>query len=201
MTIIANELTKRFNRNVIFKNFTYTFSKGEVTAVLGPNGSGKSTLLRVLSGQLEPDEGSLSYFNGESTSDNIFQSLGFVAPYIDVPEEFTFKELLAFQRKFKHSELSNEEIIDNCHLRKFQDTSIKEFSSGMKQRVKLSLNLFFEHKVFIFDEPCSHLDKEGFDWFNAYLAKIAKKGIVIVGSNNPNEYLCAKQFVDIQDFK
>lgn len=201
MTIIANNITKRYNRNVIFKDFSFQFDNKRISAILGPNGSGKSTLLRILSSQLEPDSGSLSYFDGKVLADKIFKHIGYVAPYIDIPEEFTFNELLSFQKKFKSSSLSNDDIIDKCHLLNFKDTCLKEFSSGMKQRAKLSLNLFFNHEIYLFDEPCSHLDKEGFAWFNANIQELKGNGTIVICSNNSDEYLHAEQFVDIQDFK
>ncbi|MBI1183964.1 ATP-binding cassette domain-containing protein [bacterium] len=200
MTITVSKLTKRFNRNVIFSDMSCSFPSNSISAILGPNGSGKSTFLRVLAAQLEPDEGSLHYPEGMN-SHNAYQELGFVAPYIDIPEEFSFDELLTFHKKFKSSVLSNDEIIDRCHLLKFRHTAIKEYSSGMKQRVKLSLNLFFDLKLYLFDEPCSHLDKEGFQWFNEHVQALTKKGIVVIGSNNENEYRHAQQLIDIQHFK
>ena len=200
MTLVAKGISKRYNRNVIFKEFSYTFNSGHIYAILGPNGSGKSTLIKVLSGQVEPDDGTLEHF-GKTESDDSYRDIGLTAPYVSVPEEFNFKELLTFHGQFKKPDLSVDEIIHNAGLDYAAQTPIKDYSSGMKQRVKLCLNLFFYHKVHLFDEPCSHLDKAGFSWFNQQLEHLPKNRIYIIGSNNPDEYGLSDQQIEIQQFK
>lgn len=200
MTLVAKSISKRYNRNVIFKEFSYTFEPGHIYAILGPNGSGKSTLIKVLSGQVEPDDGILEHF-GQKDAYNSFQDIGLTAPYVSVPEEFNFAELLAFHGQFKTPDSEIKEIIHNTGLEHAAKIPIKDYSSGMKQRVKLCLNLFFRHKIHLFDEPCSHLDQEGFSWFNSQLKQLPKDRILIIGSNNPDEYVQSDQQIEIQLFK
>lgn len=201
MTITVKNLAKRYNRNVIFKGFSAQFEPEKTYAILGPNGSGKSTLLKVLASITDPDEGEIVYQVPNIKKEHIFQTVGYVAPYIDVPEEYTFPELLTFHSKFKASRFALTEIVERCGLSKFVDVPIKEYSSGMKQRVKLSLVLFFKNLISIYDEPCSHLDKEGFDWYNEHVQNHVKHGLVLIGSNNPEEYRSADVHIDIQSFK
>ncbi|HET6995251.1 MAG TPA: ATP-binding cassette domain-containing protein, partial [Chitinophagaceae bacterium] len=61
MTISLSDAGKRFNREWIFRHFTYTFEEGKSYAITGPNGSGKSTLLQVISGAMHANEGSIKY--------------------------------------------------------------------------------------------------------------------------------------------
>jgi ABC-type multidrug transport system ATPase subunit len=61
MTISLSDAGKRFNREWIFRHFTYTFEEGKSYAIIGPNGSGKSTLLQVLSGAMHVNEGRVKY--------------------------------------------------------------------------------------------------------------------------------------------
>ena len=61
MTISLSDAGKRFNREWIFRHFTYNFEQGKSYAIIGPNGSGKSTLLQVISGAVHISEGSLKY--------------------------------------------------------------------------------------------------------------------------------------------
>ncbi|MFY0672572.1 MAG: ABC transporter ATP-binding protein [Bacteroidia bacterium] len=201
MTITVKNLAKKYNRSVIFKGLDYEFQKGIITAITGSNGSGKSTLLRVLSSQLEPDAGNLVYEVADNDHSMVYEHIGFVAPYIDIPDEFSFLELLKFHSKFKQPTLSLDQIITTCFLEHFAKKPIKEYSSGMKQRVKLSLNLFFLNEIYLFDEPCSHLDSNGFNWFNKHLPNLKKHGTVIIASNNKEEIKHASQSIDIQQFK
>lgn len=200
MTLVAKGLSKRYNRNVIFRNFNFEFTPGHIYAILGPNGSGKSTLIKVLSGQVEPDEGELEHF-GVSKAEDAFKDIGLTAPYASVPEEFTFKELLIFHKQFKNIDRTIEEVLAVSGLQNVANKMIRDFSSGMKQRVKLCINLFFSHKVHLFDEPCSHLDQEGFQWFNEQLSKLSKDRIVVIGSNTAEEYVLSDQQIEIQQFK
>ena len=57
MKILLTDAGKRFNRDWIFRNFSYEFQSGTSYAITGPNGSGKSTLLQVLSGNIQLSEG------------------------------------------------------------------------------------------------------------------------------------------------
>src|SRR6185503_17366945 len=68
MTISLSDAGKRFNREWIFRHFTYTFEEGKSYAVIGPNGSGKSTLLQVISGAMHANEGIIQYRVGSFES-------------------------------------------------------------------------------------------------------------------------------------
>ena len=62
MRIVATNLGKRFNREWIFKGFSFEFLPAKTYAITGPNGSGKSTLLQVLWGQMPPSNGETAYY-------------------------------------------------------------------------------------------------------------------------------------------
>ena len=88
MEVKLENIGKRFRREWIFRNINYTISSKEKLAVLGPNGSGKSTLMKVLSSHLSPSKGKISYFNnGKKVGlDDVYRSVSFAAPYIDLVE-------------------------------------------------------------------------------------------------------------------
>ncbi|HAD97767.1 MAG TPA: ABC transporter ATP-binding protein, partial [Cryomorphaceae bacterium] len=60
MEVRLEGISRKFNRQKVFQNLTYTFSSGETYAILGGNGSGKSTLIKVILGALTPSKGSIS---------------------------------------------------------------------------------------------------------------------------------------------
>src|SRR5690606_30065650 len=104
LNITLQNLGRRYNREWIFRHIDYTFSLGKKYAILGPNGSGKSTLLKVLSGSLTPSEGQLLYQKDTSTEivvEEIHRELTVAAPYVELIEELTLKEMLEFHFKFK----------------------------------------------------------------------------------------------------
>lgn len=188
---------KRFNRKWIFRQFDWSFEKGVDYAVLGPNGSGKSTLIRVLSTQLGADEGSINY---PIPAKQMYSHINYTAPYIDIPEELSFNELLKFHKRFREARVAIKDIPSRCGLNKAADFPIKEFSSGMLQRVKLSLSLYFKADLILFDEPCSHLDTTGFEWFREE-RKILSSDITIIASNTEKEYEGCRELIEIMEYK
>src|SRR3954470_13417487 len=89
MKVSLTDAGKRFNRDWIFRHFTYTFQKGNSYAITGPNGSGKSTLLQVLSGSMQLSEGNglWSARKGEVAHEEVYKQVSLCAPYLEVVEE------------------------------------------------------------------------------------------------------------------
>src|ERR1700690_3188542 len=146
MNISAKNLGKRFNREWIFKHLSYEFESGNTYAVVGPNGSGKSTLLQILWGQMPASEGALTYIDGASfiPPENIFKFLSIATSSMELIEEFTLQEMVRFHFNFKRSGNANSvpEILERMELHHASDKYISNFSSGMRQRLKLGLALF-----------------------------------------------------------
>jgi ABC-type multidrug transport system ATPase subunit len=204
MTIDLENTGRRFNQEWIFRNLTYQFRSGERYAVLGPNGSGKSTLLSMILGNLSPSEGKISYADEKQISEEeIYGHLSFAAPYLDLIEEFTLQETIDFHFKFKrfYSGLDQDSVLDVLGLAKSQDKALKYFSSGMKQRTKLALACCTDSKILLLDEPTSNLDKEGTSWYHRLIDNFTLDKMVIVGSNQEEEYSFCNHFVRITDYK
>lgn len=205
ITISIEGLSKRFNREWIFKNFSYEFKPGNVYAITGPNGSGKSTLLSILWGQVPPTTGILKYSHGsiEIPVEEMHNYISIATPYMDLIEDFTLLETLEFHFKLKkvRSNLSHESLLEKLYLTDSKDKYIRNFSSGMKQRLKLGLALFTESALIYLDEPGSHLDEFAFQWYREQLASVPGDCVVFIGSNDPAEYLGATQIVDLKEYK
>ena len=199
MTLHANSIGKKFKRRWIFKDLNARFEPGSATAILGPNGSGKSTFLRVISGQLSQDLGQVRL----NDATLMHRDVNFMAPYIDVPAEFTLGELFQFHANFRnlYSDLQIDNLAKRCHLEHALNLPLKEFSSGMQQRVKIALALFYRSAVLLLDEPCSHLDEEGVHWYNDQLSEFSKDRIVLIGSNDRKETQICDRVLNIVDFK
>lgn len=204
LTLAASQLGKRFKREWIFRNFTYQFKSG-VYAVTGPNGSGKSTLLQTLWGQLLPSTGSVAYEINSKTVDieEAYKHLAIATPYMDLIDEFTLEEQIKFHftLKISRNKLSVDEIIGKMMLDNAREKFIGNFSSGMKQRVKLGLAFFTQAQAIFLDEPGTNLDHQAFDWYQQQLASLPNDCLVFIASNQPSEYPASAQIIDIMDFK
>ena len=153
---------KRFNREWIFRHCSYEFHSGKSYAITGPNGSGKSTLLQVIAGATLHNEGTVEYKNNLHTTpvEDHYSSLAIAAPYLELIEEMTAKEMLLFHSKFKPltETLTNEDILKTVGLENAINKQIRYFSSGMKQRLKLAQAFFSNTAILLLDEPTVHLD-------------------------------------------
>jgi ABC-type multidrug transport system ATPase subunit len=198
-------LGKRFNREWIFRNLDYTFQPSKIYAVTGPNGSGKSTLLQVLWGQLPQSTGELIYAHssGEIPIDEIFKHLTIATPYLDLIEEFTLSEHLLFHFKLKRSRngMKEDEILEKLKLSDARNKHIANFSSGMKQRVKLGLAFFTDADLIFLDEPTTNLDSDTTAWYHYQLKNLPSHCTIFIASNQPDEYPAHAQIINILDFK
>lgn len=207
MNITLHNVGRRFNQEWIFRNLDYSFSPLKKYAILGPNGSGKSTLLKVISGQLAASEGSVIYDRGEGEAvhaEDIYRYLTIAAPYVELIEEFTLNELLDFHFKFKAylTGYDKAHIIACLGMEMSANKTIKHFSSGMKQRVKLALACFSKSDILLLDEPASNLDVEGERWYHNLIEETVMPGrLLIIGSNQEREYEFCDDRVHILDYK
>lgn len=205
MTIELTNISKRFNREWIFRNVTRTFEKGKIYALTGPNGSGKSTLLQILSGYLIPSKGSLKYFKGNATIhiDDLYNHLVIVAPYLDLIEDFDTHEAIDFHFQFKKiiAGVKKEDIVKNIWLEKSSNKFLKDFSTGMLQRLKLAFAFYSEAELMLLDEPASNLDKKGLDWYKENVLSLKNDRTTIICSNRIEEYEFCDEVIDITDFK
>lgn len=205
MQISLSETGKRFNREWIFRNLSFRFSAGNSYAITGPNGSGKSTLLQVIAGSVTLSEGTLAYTLGETSiePDNAFQYLSITAPYQELIEEMTLLEFLAFHNKFKPllPGITIPELIRMIGLEASARKQIRYYSSGMKQRVKLAQAIFSDTPCLLLDEPCTNFDAEGFALYQRLMADYCRDRLVIVSSNEQQEYRFCREIIDITQYK
>ncbi len=205
LTITAEQLGKKYRKEWIFRRVDLTLTAGTSYTFVGPNGSGKSTLLQLLAGSLPLTEGKLAYVkNGHAIEpDDWFRHVSLAAPYLELIEELSLDELLTFHQTFKpfKAGLTTEAIADRLLLAHARHKEIKYFSSGMKQRVKLGLAFFADSPVVILDEPTSNLDRQGAAWYHEQVRQLGSDQLLLIGSNQPEEYDFCPNVLDVTQWK
>ncbi len=196
---------RRFNRDWIFRGIDRTFTSGSSYAVLGPNGSGKSTLLQILNGSLSPSEGkvSFSYAGKDLHVEDLYRHVSLAAPYLELIEDFTLLEVIEMHFKFKPyvPGMDQAGLIDMLGMQASRNKLVRYFSSGMKQRLKLALAFCSDTAMLMLDEPTANLDVQGAQWYRTLVERFAKGRLVIVGSNQEQEYDFCTEHLLITDFK
>lgn len=205
MQITLSSAGKRFSHEWIFRNLNYAFLPGAKYAITGPNGSGKSTLLQVLCGSLLMNEGNAAWqLNGNAVDpENVHLYVSIAAPYLELIEEMTAREFIAFHgnfKKFIHG-FTTTDILQEANLLQAADKQIRFFSSGMKQRLKLAQAIFADVPAVFLDEPCTNLDSAGFELYYNWIEKYCAGRTVVISSNDKNEYRFCNQELNIRDFK
>jgi ABC-type multidrug transport system ATPase subunit len=207
VNIRIRQAGKRYESDWIFRTIDLDISTGEKVAALGPNGSGKSTFLQLVSGFVTPSEGTISWTASDGTAvpvEAVYRDLSLAAPYVEVPEEMTFRELLEFHFRFKRplQGLGVEDILDLSGLKSASGRPVRHYSSGMKQRVRLSLAICSESSLLLLDEPCSNLDASAAAWYRDTVELFSDGRTVLVCSNHQKEEygFCTRQ-VDVTRWK
>jgi len=198
VVISGKNLTKSFGSYTVINNFSFSIDGSSPCAILGKNGAGKSTVLKIMAGILKQDAGSLIMKNntGIIPHDKRFAFLSIVAPYMELIEDFSLEEKLHFHANFSKpiNQFSTNTIISNMNFDKNKHVKIKDFSSGMKQKLKIALAIFFDKPLLLFDEPCANLDSNAIDWYIETVKKHAANRTLTVFSNqNEHEYPFCKQ--------
>lgn len=206
MNVRFRQAGKKFNREWIFRNTELDIHPGDKVVLLGPNGSGKSTFLQVAGGYQSITEGSIQWeTNGVNVApEEVFHHLAISAPYLELPEEFTLRELIDFHFRFKSrtNGMTDQELIALSGLASQQDRQVRNYSSGMKQRVRLLLAICSDTPMLLLDEPCSNLDSTAIEWYQSLLERFTIGRTVIVGSNRQeHEYRICNRQIDLLQWK
>jgi ABC-type multidrug transport system ATPase subunit len=204
--ISVEKLGKKFVKEWIFRNATFELLAGQTYTFVGPNGSGKSTLLQLLTGMVPATEGKISYYdahNKEIEDDLWYRQLVIAAPYLELIEEFTLRELVEFHIKFKplKNKLSVKDFEEIVQLSHAKDKVIRHFSSGMKQRVKLGLAFMSDVPIIFLDEPTTNLDVQGIQWYLDHVTDYTQNQLVLLGSNVKQEYEFCENIISVSAFK
>ena len=217
----VNEMTFRVTGRPLFERATLAVDKGERTGLVGPNGSGKTTLLKLITGSLQPDEGSLSLQRNVR--------LGVVAQDAPSGPESLLDTVLAADPErtalLEEAESARDpHRIAEVHERLadigaasaparaarilaglgFNETAqqgnCRELSGGWRMRVALAALLFAQPDLLLLDEPTNHLDLEATLWLEGFLRSYP--GTLLLVSHDRNLLnRVAKRIVHLEDLK
>jgi sulfate transport system ATP-binding protein len=164
MSILVENVSKKFGTTYALKNVNLEISSGSLTALVGPSGSGKSTLLRIIAGFETPEEGRVWLFGNDATKQTIEnREIGFVFQNYALFPNLTVFENIAFGLKIKKLSTKDttdrvRELLELIQLENFSETYPYQLSGGQRQRVALARAMAIEPKLLLLDEPFGALD-------------------------------------------
>lgn len=175
--ISTKNLTKKYGEKNVVNNVNLNIEKGQITGIIGRNGSGKTVLLKMLVQLYYPSSGEITYKDGiDVTSDfGVLIDTGFLE------NETGFKNLYvlaSLKGKIEKNEIYD--IMNYVKLDPWNKTKYKNYSTGMKQKLKLAQALMEKPSILILDEPFNGLDQESVSYFREELLRLKKKGVTIV---------------------
>jgi ABC-2 type transport system ATP-binding protein len=185
--IRVEELSKRYGNLQAVDRVSFELRPGEIYGLLGPNGAGKTTTLSMVSGLLQPDEGSVFYDGVDLAADpiGVKQDLGVVPQEVALYEELTGRENLRFWgglygltgAKLKEAIAV---ALDLVGLTGKADDKVKQYSGGMKRRLNLSMGLVHRPRVVMMDEPTVGIDPQARVNILDVVGDIAKAGTTVL---------------------
>jgi len=190
LQIYAQSLGKYFGEKRVFQYISFELNDGESLAITGPNGSGKTTLIRILCGLLRTSEGILAYYDKDKKIEwrDLYHQIGLVGPYLELYEEMTARENLNFFARIRNLNKSGQwtnELMSRFLLAGRENDVVKEYSSGMLQRLKYVFALMGRPKILFLDEPTSNLDQQGIDAVYEIMAEQKQNGLLVIATNDP----------------
>lgn len=202
--IQVKNVTKKYGSFVAIKNFSFEIKHGEVIGLLGPNGAGKSTTMNMLTGFIEPSEGSIT-INGNDIVKNASEakkSIGYMPENVPLYLDLTVKEFVKYMAELKfvcrkERNKQVEEIIKETGLQEVENKLIRNLSRGYKQRVSMAGALVGKPEILILDEPTVGLDPKQIVEIRELIKKLGKDHTVIISSHILSEVsqICEKVII------
>lgn len=182
-------LTKRFGSVTALKKISLQISAGEIFGILGPNGSGKTTMMRILTGLLDPTEGTafVSGINVQENPDAVKESIGYVAQRVSLYDDLTVEENVRFYAAIYGAfsmattvRQRMERTMDGFGLSERRRQKAGHLSGGWRQRVALGCATMHDPRLVFLDEPTAGLDPATRRDFWEIIHGISRRGTTII---------------------
>ncbi len=184
--IQALDLCFSRNEERIFGPLNFQVMAGEALLIKGDNGAGKTTMLRVIAGLLVAESGTV-LLNGQAFSADAFVAqAAYLGHKHGHKAELSVLQNLRFSAQLhQQNELAAlEQLITECGLAGYEDTSAGKLSAGQNKRLSLARLNTQGSRLWLMDEPYANLDLAGIAWVNRLVQEhVAQGGAVLMSSH------------------
>lgn len=202
--IEVKNVTKKYGKVVAVDNINFTINEGEIIGLLGPNGAGKSTTMNMITGYIEPTEGTI-VIDGYDISKKprkAKREIGYMPEGVPLYTDMTVKEFVTYMAEIKKVDRKTrkekiEKIIEETGLKDVEKKLTRNLSRGYKQRVSMAGALVGEPKILILDEPTVGLDPKQITEIRNLIKELGKTHTVILSSHILSEVsqICQKVII------
>lgn len=202
--IEVKNVTKKYGNFVAVDNISFTVNDGEVVGFLGPNGAGKSTTMNMITGFIEPTDGTIivNGFDASKQPIKAKKQIGYMPEGVPLYTDLTVKEFVTYMAELKrvpHKEKKERvtNVLRETGIEDVANRLIKNLSRGYKQRVSLAGALVGDPKIVILDEPTVGLDPKQITEIRQLIKRLGKKHTVILSSHILSEVsqICKKVII------
>ncbi len=189
VVIAARHLSLWYGQVIGINDINIDLGTG-VIGLLGPNGAGKSTFMKVMTGQLEPSTGTASVLGKIiRKSPEVMASIGFVPEQDAFYEEMTGREFVTYLTRLQGFDKEKaqslaDKAIETVSLTEKRDVPIREYSKGMRQRIKIAQALAHNPQVLFLDEPLAGTDPVGRRAIIDLIRGLGEEGRTVVVSSH-----------------
>ena len=188
--IEVKNVTKKYGNFVAVDNISFTVKDGEVVGFLGPNGAGKSTTMNMITGFIEPTDGSIivNGFDVQKKEIKAKKQIGYMPEGVPLYTELTVKEFVTYMAELKRVKKKErkekvQKALTETGLKDVEKKLIRNLSRGYKQRVSLAGALVGDPEVIILDEPTVGLDPKQITEIRKLIKDLGKNHTVILSSH------------------
>lgn len=188
--ISATQLSKHYGTLRALQGVSFTVKKGEIIGLLGPNGAGKTTLMKILTGYLQPDEGSatIAGFDISSQREKAQEQIGYLPEHAPLYRDMTVQDYLIWMADLRQLPKDKRgamlhEAVERTGLGAYLGKKIETLSKGYRQRVGLAQALVHRPALLILDEPTTGLDPNQIVEIRDVLVELAQSTTVLLSTH------------------
>jgi ABC-2 type transport system ATP-binding protein len=188
--IQVESLTKYYHDFCAVNAISFEIQKGEILGLLGPNGAGKTTTLRMLTGFLQPTDGSIRVkdYSIDKNPLEIKSILGYLPESAPLYHDMLVYDYLNYVADIRQIEKRRKldrirQLGDLCGINNVMHQPIGELSKGYKQRVGLAHAMMTDPEILVLDEPTSGLDPNQIVEIRQIIKRIGKEKTIILSTH------------------
>ncbi len=181
--IVADNITKSYNRQPVLRGLSMTARAGEVTLLVGSNGAGKTTTLRTIAGLSHPDSGDVKIGGVSIVKDRIGaqRHLSFLPQGVAFHPRLTCRQVVRFYARLRG--IDSARVEETLRITGLENEATKRtgaLSGGLRQRLGIAVLLLPDAPVLLLDEPGLSLDPEWRDRLQSLLRHEAAGGKTVL---------------------